>query len=163
MPGLKSLLSADDKVRGQEALANELKAHLTYRQFSASMQRAGYFGASTFFDKESADELEHYKDWENFFDDRGDLASVPETPGIYEKPALLKFAFEKAYKMELELGEFYESFYDSTDDPTVKEFVLKYIGIQRKSVGEYGDFLARLERCGDNQAALLMFDAELKG
>jgi ferritin len=65
--------------------------------------------------------------------------------------------------MELELGEFYENFYDTSDDPTVKQFVLKYIEQQRKSVGEYGDLLARLERCGDNQAALLMFDTELKG
>lgn len=160
---VKSLLGADDKMRAQEALANELKAQLTYRQFSASMQRAGYFGASIFFDKESADELEHYKDWENFLDDRGDMAAVPKTPVTYEKPALLKSAFEKAYALELELGEFYEEFYDKSDDPTVKEFVLKYIKQQRKSVGEYGDFLARLERCGDNQAALLMFDAELKG
>ena len=160
---VKSLLSADDKSRAQEALANELKAHLTYRQFSASMQRAGYFGASIFFDKESADEMEHYKDWEEFMDDRGDMASVPKTPGIYPKPALLKNAFDEAYKMELDLGEFYEGFYEATDDPTVKVFVQKYIDTQRKSVGEYGDLLARLERCGDNQAALLMFDAELKG
>ena len=148
---VKSLLSADDKKRAQEALENELKAHLTYRQFSASMQRAGYFGASVFFDKESGDEMEHYKDWEEFMDDRGD------------KPSLLKTAFEEGYKMELELGEFYEGFYDATDDPTIKTFVMKYIETQRKSVGEYGDLLARLERCGDNQAALLMFDAELKG
>ena len=91
------------------------------------------------------------------------MAAVPKTPVTYEKPALLKSAFEKAYALELELGEFYEDFYDKSDDPTVKEFVLKYIKQQRKSVGEYGDFLARLERCGDNQAALLMFDAELKG
>ena len=160
---IKSLLSADDKSRAQEALANELKAHLTYRQFSASMQRAGYFGASAFFDKESADEMEHYKDWENFMDDRGDMASVPKTPAAYFKPALLKPALEAAYKMELELGEFYEEFYEATSDLTLKVYIQKYIEIQRQSVGEYGDLIARVERCGDNQAALLLFDAELKG
>lgn len=160
---VKSLLTADDKKRAQEALEHELKAHLTYRQFSASMQRAGYFGASTFFDKESGDEMEHYKDWEEFMDDRGDMASVPKTPGVYPKPSLLKTAFEEAYKMELELGEFYEGFYEATDDPTVKVFIHKYVDTQRKAVGEYGDLLARLERCGTNEAALLTFDAELKG
>jgi ferritin len=160
---VKSLLTADDKKRAQEALENELKAHLTYRQFSASMRRAGYFGASAFFDKESADEMAHYKNWEEFMDDRGDIASVPKTPGTYLKPSLLKTAFEEAYQMELELGEFYEGFYEASDDPTVKVYVQQYIEIQRKSVGEYGDLLARLERCGDNQAALLVFDTELKG
>ena len=160
---VKSLLTADDKKRAQQALENELIAHLTYRQFSASMQRAGYFGASTFFDKESGDEMEHYKDWEEFMDDRGDMASVPKTPGIYPKPSLLKTAFEEAYKMELELGEFYEDFYEATDDATVKVFIHKYVDTQRKAVGEYGDLLARLERCGTNEAALLAFDAELEG
>ena len=159
---IKSLLSADDRRRGQEALTHELTAQLTYRQFSASMQRAGYLGASTFFDKESGDEAEHYKDWENFFDDRGDMAVVPKVAGGYAKPSGLMEAFKAAYAMELELNEFYDTFYEDTDDPTVKTFVQKYLDVQRKSVGEYGDFIARLERCGSNEAALLIFDAELK-
>jgi ferritin len=159
---IKSLLSPDDKERAQEALAHELRAQLTYRQFSASMQRAGYLGASAFFDKESGDEAEHYKDWENFFDDRGDMAVVPKVPGGYATPSKLAEAFRAAYDMELELNEFYDSFYEDSSDPTVKAFVQKYLDVQRKSVGEYGDLIARLERCGNNEAALLIFDAELK-
>jgi len=65
--------------------------------------------------------------------------------------------------MELELAEFYEDFHEATSDLTLKVYIQKYVEIQRHSVGEYGDLIARVERCGDNQAALLLFDAELKG
>jgi hypothetical protein len=49
------------------------------------MQRAGYFGASTFFDKESGDEMETYKDWEELSGRPGRYGSrkPKDSPAIY--------------------------------------------------------------------------------
>jgi ferritin len=41
------------------------------------------------------------------------------------------------------------------------QFLLQFLEIQRKSIGEYGDLLARLQIADDNAAALLMIDNEL--
>ena len=46
---IKSLLSADAKDLIAEAIGHEMYVSHLYRQFSASMQRVGYFGASKTF------------------------------------------------------------------------------------------------------------------
>jgi ferritin len=44
---------------------------------------------------------------------------------------------------------------------TTQQFLLHSIEDQRKSVGELGDLMARLERAGTNEAAILILDQEL--
>ena len=55
----KSLLSSSDKELLNEAAEHELYASNYYKYVAACMQRAGLFGAQKFFEKESADEIEH--------------------------------------------------------------------------------------------------------
>ena len=50
-----------------------------------------------------------------------------------------------------------------TIDIEVFGHLQEFVDIQRKSVGEYGDLLARLDLCGSNEAALLEFDEHLNG
>ena len=40
-------------------------------------------------------------------------------------------------------------------------FLLQFLEIQRKSIGEYGDWLSRLELAGDDKCAILIIDKEL--
>ena len=40
-------------------------------------------------------------------------------------------------------------------------FLLFFLKEQRESVGQYGDLISRLDRAGDNEAAMLMIDTEL--
>ena len=59
--------------------------------------------------------------------------------------------------------EYYNDWYTSCDDASIMEQLLFFVKVQRESVGEAGDFLATLDRCGENEAALLLFDKELNG
>lgn len=158
---VKSLLSKSDKQKLNEAVGLELRASNMYKYFATCLQKQGYFGFQGFFYKESEEELKHHKILTDFMNDRGDEADMPEVDAIDEDSDEVIDLFYSAYDFELELEGFYKDFYKSADDVAVQQFLLQFIEIQRKSVGEYGDIIARLELCGDNQAALLSFDHEI--
>jgi ferritin len=62
----------------------------------------------------------------------------------------------------LQLEKDYSRWYSACNkDPVTAEFLLQFLRIQRKSVGEYGDLKSRLELAGDNRAAILQIDTEL--
>ena len=44
-----------------------------------------------------------------------------------------------------------------------QQFLLQFLEIQRKSIGEYGDWLSRLDRTGDDECGILIIDKELGG
>jgi len=52
-------------------------------------------------------------------------------------------ALEYAYDMEADLLQKYESAYESVS-PKLKALIYDFLKIQTKSVGEYGDLIARL-------------------
>ena len=88
-----------------------------------------------------------------------DLSLVQPALGTFPT---IRSAFDYALTKETELGDLYNKMLiDFKDEPIVVEFVLGYVKEQRESIGEYADFIATLELCGDNQAALLQFDKEL--
>jgi ferritin len=156
---LKSLLSSHDMELLNEAAQHELYASNYYKYVAACMQRAGLFGAQKFFEKESGDEIEHYYLLRDFVNDMG--AEI-ETPAIDEPKSLkeddcLKCVLEAAYQLELELYEFYSKFYTTAKAPAVQVALIDFVNIQRKSVGEYGDLLARFAKASD----MLIFDKEL--
>jgi len=159
---MKSLLKTADKAKLNEAIVQELKAANMYKYFSTCMQRKGYFGSAAFFLNESNEELSHWKILADFMNDRGDEAEMGAIPAIEYSSDGIKDVFSHAFEAEAELEEFYTEFCEATKDHVVKEFLLKFIKIQRKAVGEYGDLLATLERCENNPAALLTFDLSLK-
>jgi len=156
---IKSLLSSSDKELLNEAAHHELYASNYYKYVAACMQRAGFFGAQKFFEKESADEISHYYMLRDFVNDMG---CEIETPSIDEPKSLkeddcLKCVLEAAYQLELDLYQFYTKFYTTAKAPAVQIALIDFVNIQRKSVGEYGDLIARYSKAND----MLIFDKEL--
>lgn len=162
---MESLLKTGVKDKLNKAVEHELTAHNFYKSLANQMQAIGFFGAQKYFLKESEDELKHYQIIADYFNDRGDVAEIPAIPKQMDKPKTLKEAFEFVYEIELSLGKFYESFLDEAEDKfkdmTTGQFLLQFVEIQRKSVGEVKDILATLKIAGDNSAALLEIDENL--
>lgn len=158
----KNLLAKPIEAMLQEAVQAELYASHLYKSMANQLQRIGYFGAQKFFAGESANELTHYQKHADFLNDRGAIANLPALEPITDKVMTLNDAIEIAYETELQLGSDYERWYKGcASDVTVQQFLLQFLEEQRKSVGEYGDLLARLARAGTNEAALFMIDTEL--
>jgi ferritin len=158
---MKSLLSKEDKKKLDLSAQQELTAQNMYRYLHNCMQSKGYFGAADFFKKEAKDEGKHYDEIVEFVNSRGDETEVLAIPAQDLEGDGIKDAFGHAFDAEVSLGEFYEDFYNATNDITVKQFLLSFIERQRVSVGEYFDLLSTLERCGNNEAAILLFDQSL--
>jgi ferritin len=156
----QSLLSPQDKVMLQKAVTHELTASHMYKHLANAMQRVGYFGVQKYFLGESADELTHYQLIADFMNDRGGEADLPALMPQRAVCDDIEEAFRVAFDAEIELGKFYGDSYSASKDVVVQQFLLGFIEIQRKSVGEYLDFLATIERCESNPAALLIFDSK---
>lgn len=158
---VKSILSDTDKKIIREAVQQELYASHLYKQVANFMQRAGFFGAQSFFSGESADELTHYEKHVQFMNDMGDVAELPALPAISQKPTGLGQAIQLGFDTELALGQKYEAWYRTATSEMTRQHLLQFLEIQRKSIGEYGDWLARLERAAGDECGLLIIDKEL--
>lgn len=159
----QNLLSEATKTNLQEAIFNEFTASQTYKHLSNQMQRLGYFGAASYFAFESSDELEHYGKLKDYINDRGNVATIPALDALETNVTDLGAALRIAYDMELSLNRKYEQWYREAldEDITTAQFLLQFIEIQRTSVGEYGDWLARYDLTGFNSASVLMIDNEM--
>jgi ferritin len=157
-----SLLSASDKKKLNQAVEHELFASNFYKYAASCCQKYGLFGAQKFFEAESADELTHYYKLRDFFNDRGDEADMPQIDGVDFKEGIdLMGILDAAYELEKDLGEFYNDFYFATKDATVQTRIQKFVKIQTKAIGEYGDLIARLSMVTECPGGLLIFDQEL--
>jgi len=158
----KSLLSASDKKKLNQAVEHELYASNFYKYAASCCQKYGLFGAQKFFEKESADELEHYYKLRDFFNDRGDEADMPQVDAVEFKEGIdLMGILQSAYELEKDLGDFYNEFYFATKDANVHARIQKFVKIQTKAIGEYGDLIARLGLVSECPGGLLIFDQEL--
>jgi len=154
--GLKSMLD--------DAIHSELYASNLYKHVANRLQKLGFFGAQKFFLAESASELEHYQLHVEFQNDVGTVAEVPAIEAMDEPIDSLRDALELGYDTELQLYEDYKKWYgQAASDPVVQQFLLQFLELQRKSVGEYGDLIARLNQAGDDKAAILLIDQEEGG
>jgi len=158
------IISANLKAVLDEAVHSELYASNLYKHVANQLQRIGYFGAQKFFLKESADELAHYQLHVDFQNDVGTVAKVPSIEAMNEPIKTLSDAIELGYETELELYENYKDWYEqASSDPVVQQFLLQFLEFQRKSVGEYGDLLARIQLVDQDKAGMLLIDQELGG
>ena len=158
---VQSLLSAEIKILLEKALASELHVSNLYKHIANQLQRLGYFGAQSYFLKESADELSHYQKLSDYCNDMGWVAPVPAVPKMSDKISNILDALEISYEAELDLLNQYKKFYeeaeDKYDDCITATFIIEFLQIQRKSVGEYGDLIAKLNLNGD----IYEFDEEM--
>ena len=160
----KMIISAECKKMLDEAIHSELYASNLYKHIANQLQRLGYFGASKFFLNESADELKHYQLHVEFLNDVGTVAKVPMIEAMNETIETFSDAIETGYETELELLNNYQGWYrDTAEDPIVQQFLLQFLEIQRRSVGEYGDLLARIQLVDQDKAGMLLIDQELGG
>lgn len=146
-----------------DAIHSELFASHLYKHVANQLQRLGYFGAQKFFLSESSDELGHYQKIVDYINDRGLVATVPQIEMQDEKVTSLRDALTIGFETEKTLSEDYAEWFKQAmaEDVVTAQFLLQYIEHQRKSIGEYGDLIARLDRAGANEAALLLIDKEL--
>ena len=160
----KMIISAECKKMLDEAIHSELYASNLYKHIANQLQRLGYFGASKFFLNESADELKHYQLHVEFLNDVGTVAKVPMIEAMNETIETFSDAIETGYETELELLNNYQGWYrDTAEDPVVQQFLLQFLEIQRRSVGEYGDLLSRIQLVDQDKAGMLLIDQELGG
>ena len=158
----KMIISAEHKAMLDDAVHSELYASNLYKHVANELQRIGYFGATKFFLAESADELTHYQRHVEFQNDVGTVAKIPMIEAMDEPIKTLSDAIELGYETELELYNDYKKWYAKADsDPVVQQFLLQFLEIQRTSVGEYGDLLARIELVDQDKAGMLLIDQEL--
>ena len=143
-----------------DAVHAELYASHLYKHVANQMQRLGYFGAQKFFLSESADELEHYQRHVDYINDRGSVAAVPALADAVDPVESLRDALKLAYDTEFALQTNYAEWYGQVDVIT-QQHLLQYLEIQRKSVGEYGDLIARLDRVDGDACGVLLIDQEL--
>ena len=144
-----------------KAVHAELYASHLYRHVANQMQRIGFFGTQKFFAGESADELKHYQLIADYMNDRGTSAKVPALEACTELATDIVDAIELGYETELQLMRDYAQWYADCKCEITKQFLLQFIEHQRKSVGEFGDLISRLDRAGSDVCALLMIDTEL--
>jgi ferritin len=160
----KMIISQECKNMLDDAVHSELYASNLYKHIANELQRIGYFGTSKFFLKESADELAHYQRHVEFQNDVGTVAKVPMIEAMDEPIKTLSDAIETGYETELQLYNDYKKWYgQASDDPVVQQFLLQFLEIQRTSVGEYGDLLARIQLVDGDKAGMLLIDQELGG
>jgi len=158
------IISANLKAALDEAVHAELYAANLYKHIANQLQRLGYFGAQKFFLKESASELEHYQLHVDFQNDVGTVAKVPMIEAMNESIKTFSDAIELGYETELDLYESYKDWYgQASGDPVVQQFLLQFLELQRTSVGEYGDLLARIQLVDQDKAGMLLIDQELGG
>jgi ferritin len=160
----KMIISQECKDMLDDAVHSELYASNLYKHIANQLQRIGYFGATKFFLKESADELVHYQLHVEFQNDVGTVAKVPMIEAMNDPIKSLSDAIETGYETELELYNDYKKWYGQTsEDPVVQQFLLQFLEFQRTSVGEYGDLLSRIQLMDGDKAGMLLIDQELGG
>lgn len=157
---VKNQLSPEVEGILAEAVHAELYASHLYRHIANQLQRLGYFGAQKFFLGESQDELGHYQRHVDYVNDRGGVVALPALADVADTVADLRGALELAYETELALQGDYAQWYGQVDVIT-QQHLLQFIEIQRKSVGEYGDLLARLDRVDGDACGVLLIDQEM--
>ena len=159
---IKNLLSADMKAMLDDAIHGELYASHLYRHLSNQMRGLGWFGAQKFFDAESESEVEHYRRHVDFQNDMGTVAKMPALKAMTDTVKDLVDALQLAYETELELYNSYaEKYQKAAKEPVIQQFLLQFLEIQRKSVGEYADLIARCHLAAGDKCGLLLIDQEL--
>jgi len=147
---MASLLKPDIKKWLNKSVESELYASNLYKHIANQLQRLGFFGSQKYFLNESSEELTHYQKLVDYTNDMGDVIEIPQVPKIAHSVKSIKDALKVAYDFELSLMEDYQKFYEEAEDKysdcITATFIIELINIQRRSVGEYGDLIARYDR-----------------
>lgn len=97
-----------------------------------------------------------------FMNDMGDCTDLPKIDAITDKVTDIGDALEIGYNTELDVYNQYKDFYKKAEDEdvSVAQYILQFIEIQRKAVGQYGDLLAKY-KVAESTKELLEFDQHI--
>lgn len=160
---IKSLLKPEVKKWFDKSAQSELYAHNLYKHLANQCQRLGLFGMQKYFLHESEEEDKHFNKLSDFVNDMGEVLGVPEILKVSATVKSIEDALSAAYKAEYDLMKQYQTFYEEAEeagDCITSTFIIEFMQIQRKSVGEFGDLIARLEQ---NKTDILEFDEYVGG
>lgn len=159
----KELISKKLKSALDELAQLELYNSHLYKHLANVCQKMGYFGAQKHFLKESAEEVEHYQKVVDFINDGGLLVDIGSVDAVSVTAKTLGDLLEAAYNQEVVTEDKYSELASMCmgDDHVVYDFAIHVLQHQRKSVGEYGDLIARYETVKDNTSGILTIDKEL--
>ena len=159
---INSLLKPEIKKWFIKSAESELYASNLYKHIANQLQRLGFFGAQKYYLKESAEELVHYQKLVDFVNDMADVLPVPAVPAMADRVTSIEDALNISYETELDLMKQYQQFYNEAEekykDCVTATFLIEFLQIQRKSVGEYGDFISRFQ---NNKTDVFEFDEYL--
>jgi len=159
---VKSLLSPSMRKGLQDAVYTELYQSNLWKSLANQLQKLGYFGSQKYFLAESAEELTHYQMHVEFMNDMGDCTDLPKIDAITDKVTDIGDAIEIGYNTELDVYNQYKDFYEKAEDEdvSVAQYLLQFIEIQRKAVGQYGDLLAKY-KVAEETKEILFFDKSM--
>lgn len=146
---IKSILKPEVKKMLSKSGQSELYAHHLYIHLANQLQRLGFFGSQKYFEKESADELTHYYKLRDFVNDMGDVLDMPSIEACSDKVSNIGDALQVFYDTEYDLYQQYLEFYEKIEkagDCVTSTFLIEFMQIQRKSVGEAGDLLQKYKQ-----------------
>lgn len=158
------MLKQNIKDKINVSVGKEMTAHNMYTDVANKMQGHGYYGAEKYFRAEAAAELSHAKMLTDYMNDCNEIAKTPMIEAQENTATTLSEAFDVSMYAESTLAKHYQDFYkeaEESDDCQTAEFLLKFIKIQRKAVGEVRDIQARIKLAGTDKAALLLVDSWL--
>jgi ferritin len=155
----------DKKLKSElDSLADlELYNSHLYKYVANWCQMMGYFGAQKHFLKEASEEITHYQNVVDFLNDGGCLLNLGQVDAPTDKFTNLGDVLMAAYQQEVYTENAYKTLAQNSmsDDHIVYNFALKVLKHQRKSVGEYGDLIARYELVKNDTCGVLIIDKEL--
>lgn len=161
MPMRLTYLKPEEVKLLNNAVREELYASNFYKYAASCCQKKGYFGFQKFFEAEAKSETKHYYKLRDFMNDMNSEADMPTIEEVDFQDESVLGIFNASLQLEVDLGKFYNDFYLKQTSAQVQTFLIEMVNIQRESVGEYNDLIARLELCMGNPAAYLLIDQEL--
>lgn len=161
---MKSLISKKAKERLDSIGDLELFNSNLYKHLANWAQKTGYFGAQKHFLNEANEEIAHYQKVVDFINDAGEMIAIGTIEAPSEEMTTLGDALMAAYNQEVYTEKEYSKLAAMAmdeKDHVLYDFAIHVLQHQRKSVGEYGDLIARYETVKDNTSGILSIDREL--
>ena len=145
-------------------LTMERNANVQYFSMSLWFQERDLNGFSSFFIKESKDELEHAYKFTDYLIARGQNVDLHELAKPIQQWESIQELITYAFRMESDLTVSLQQLYaisERTSDIRTNVFLDPIVEAQIKSEDEFAHILGKIKFSGENPAALLFVDEYL--
>ena len=145
-------------------LTMERNANVQYFSMALWFQERDLNGFSSFFLKESKDEIEHAYKFTDYLIARGQKVDLHQLPKPIQQwdsiEELLKYAFNMEADLTISLNQLY-AISERTNDIRTNVFLDPIVEAQIKSEDEFAHVLGKVKFSGENASALLIVDEYL--